>query len=258
MKKILISFAAIFLSMALQAQTQGELTVNVTTSNAGGQYAPRHIVAVWVEDDSGNFVKTLMAYANVQIQYLLAWQTSTSASGDTYNTTDAITGATLTQHATRICSWDGTDVSGNITSDGTYKVCFELTDKNQAGNYAEYSFTKGNTAESITPADAPSFNSLSIDWSPNTSICLTDKPSKLGLFPNPAHKNIRLNMDNLTPGNIQVIVYNTLGSMVINKSIQITANKVTNLNVSFLVDGTYLIRISDEGGNKAYGHFVKH
>jgi len=47
------------------AQTNGTLAVSVTTSSTGGNYAPRNIVAIWVEDNSGKFVKTLLAYANV-------------------------------------------------------------------------------------------------------------------------------------------------------------------------------------------------
>ena len=44
--------------------TPGTLHVTTLTSAAGGNYAPRNIVAVWVEDSNGVFVKTLLAYAN--------------------------------------------------------------------------------------------------------------------------------------------------------------------------------------------------
>jgi len=38
--------------------TNGNLSVTVTTSSAGGEYTPRNVVAIWVEDNNGVFVKT--------------------------------------------------------------------------------------------------------------------------------------------------------------------------------------------------------
>jgi hypothetical protein len=256
-RKFILFIIATLLCFALKGQTNGQLSVSVTTSNAGGQYTPRHIVAVWVEDNSGNFVKTLMAYANDQIQFLQAWQTTTSASGETFNTTDAITGATRTQHTTRNCTWDGTDFNGNLTPDGTYRVCFELTDKNQAGNHSEFNFNKSSNPESLSPSDAPSFNSISIDWSPNTSIGIAEAANKLSIFPNPTDKNIQLNLENMTYGETQITVYNIIGGIVINKTIELPTSKIVIMDISSLRNGTYLIRVNNESGAKAYGQFIK-
>ncbi len=105
--KLSILFLACLYAGIISAQTNGTLAVSVTTSSAGGNYAPRNIVAIWIEDSSGKFVKTLLAYANSRKNHLETWKTSTTTAGSAYNTTDAISGATQTSHATRTCSWNG-------------------------------------------------------------------------------------------------------------------------------------------------------
>lgn len=142
-------------------KTNGTLSVSTLTSSAGGNYAPRNIVAIWVESSSGTYVKTLMAYANTYKRYLTNW-----ASNSGYNTTDAVTGATVNSHTTRTCSWNGTDKNGNLVGDGAYKICMELTDKDATGNYHEFTFTKGTSAVSLTPANTSSFSNISIVWMP--------------------------------------------------------------------------------------------
>ena len=96
--KTIITSLLVLISFFTFAQTEGTLTVSLTTSSAGGNYSPRNIVAIWIEDDNGNFVKTLMAYANVRKTHLNTWEASTSAAGSIYNVVDAITGVTKTSH----------------------------------------------------------------------------------------------------------------------------------------------------------------
>ncbi len=163
-KKLLILLLSLLGIAQIQAQTSGTLSVSVSTSSAGGNYAPRNIVAIWVEDNSGKFVKTLLAFANNRITHLNTWQASTLATGNEFNKTDAITGATQSSHGTRICQWNGTDYSGKLMPDGEYKVRMELTDKNATGNFASFPFTKGPNAQKQTPVNVPSFSSVSLNW----------------------------------------------------------------------------------------------
>jgi hypothetical protein len=138
MKKSILTSVIILLTVSwINAQTDGVLNVTATTSSAGGNYAPKNIVAIWIEDDQGNFVKTLLAYAQNRKTHLNTWEASTTAAGSPFNTVDAITGATKTSHGTRTCSWNATDINGAIMPDGTYKVWFELTDKNSTGNFSD-------------------------------------------------------------------------------------------------------------------------
>jgi hypothetical protein len=137
------------------------LIVSVVTSSAGGGYAPKHVVAIWIEDNAGKFIKTLTVYAQARAYDLTNWENSSAG-----NSVDAVTGATQSSFGTIYGSWNGTDVSGKVVADGTYKVCMELTDKSSTGNFASFTFTKGTVAQTQTPANVTSFSSVSIKWMP--------------------------------------------------------------------------------------------
>ena len=144
-------------------KTPGSLAVSTTTTTYNGKYTPRHVLAIWIESSTGTFVKTLMVKAQARKQYLTNWLSSTSSG----NSTDAITGATLNSHGARSCIWDGTDASGNVVGDGTYKVCMELTENDGTGKFSSFTFTKGTTTDTQAPADKTSFTNVSIVWTPN-------------------------------------------------------------------------------------------
>jgi hypothetical protein len=142
-------------------KTTGSLAVSTLTSSAGGAYAPNNVVAIWVESNSGTFVKSLLVYAATRKYDLTNWTSNSSS-----NTTDAITGATQSSHAVRTCTWNGTNTSGTVVGDGVYKVCMELTDKEGTGNFSSFTFTKGTTVDTQTPSNASSFSNISIVWTP--------------------------------------------------------------------------------------------
>jgi len=186
-KRLSILFLICFYAYQIQAQTNGTLSVSVTTSSTGGSYSPRNILAIWVEDGSGKFVKTLLAYANTRKTHLNTWEASTTAAGSAFNSIDAITSATQSSHGTRNCSWNGTDYNGKLVPDGTYKIWMELTDKNSTGNVAPVTFIKSPNVQKLTPAAVPSFSSVSMNW--NSSV--TGIPSEMTrsntivVYPNP-------------------------------------------------------------------------
>lgn len=143
-------------------KTAGTLTVSILTSSVGGQYAPQHVVAIWVENSSGQFVKTLLAYAATRKNDLTNWMSKSSG-----NTTDAMTGATQSSHTTRTCTWNGKDVSSNLLSNGNYKLCLELTDTNGTGVFKSFSFAKDTIATTVSPTNVTGFSNISIKWKPN-------------------------------------------------------------------------------------------
>jgi flagellar hook assembly protein FlgD len=75
---------------------------------------------------------------------------------------NATTGATQNSNAVRTCTWNGTDVSGAVVLDGTYKVCMNIADGKTA--FASFPFVKGPTAVTLTPANVSGFSSISIGW----------------------------------------------------------------------------------------------
>jgi hypothetical protein len=196
----LILLLSFFCLAQLQAQTSGRLTVTVTTGPVGGPYAPRNILAIWIEDSSGKFVKTLLAYANTRKTHLNTWEASTTAVSSTFNVVDATTGATQSSHGTRTCQWNGTDYSGKQVPDGDYKVRMELTDQNATGNTASFTFTKGPTARKLTPTDVlPSFSVITLDWTGAATATnpVLSQSNTIVVYPNPGSGLFTVLADNI-------------------------------------------------------------
>jgi hypothetical protein len=235
---IITTWILLFALISAQAQTPGNLSVSATTSSTGGNFAPKNIVAMWIEDEQGNFVKTLLAYAQNRKTHLNTWEASTTAAGSPFNTVDAITGATKTSHATRTCSWDATDVNGNIVPDGTYKLRMELTDKNGTGNFSTFTFSKDTLPVTLTPANVPSFSSISINWEPViTSIKDASLYESYSIYPNPSSGIFQIKGEKFQ--NVRIV--NSSGVMVLSSE-----NPV--IDIRNQPDGIYYVIIfSDKG-----------
>jgi len=149
-----------FTTTAVSANTTGTLTVSTSTSTAGGGYNPANVVAIWIRTSTGTFVKSLLVYAATRKSHLTTWYPSSGG-----NVIDATTGATQSSYATRTCTWNATNTSGTVVANGDYKVCMELADGNVS--YHEFTFTKGVTAVTLSPASVSSFSNISIKWTPN-------------------------------------------------------------------------------------------
>ena len=220
----------------LFAQTAGELTVTVTTSSAGGGYSPRNVVAIWIEDDAGNFVKTLLAYAQNRKTHLNTWQATTTAAGSSYNVVDAITGPTKSSHAERTCYWNATNVTGIVVPDGNYTVWMELTDKNSTGNFSSFSFTKGEEIETLTPANVPSFGSITINWVPtSTDIHLQTNNKLFYIFPNPTSGEFAISGNDIN----KVEISDSFGKLIYSGSSQ-------NLSITNNPAGVYFVKVISE------------
>ncbi len=233
-RKLWILFFVCLSASWVSAQTNGTLAITVTTSSTGGNYAPKNIVAIWIEDSSGKFVKTLLAYANTRKTHLNTWEASTTIAGSAFNTADAISGATQSSHGTRTCQWNGKDYTGKLMADADYKVQMELTDKNATGNTATFNITKGINAHKLTPVNVPSFSSVTLNWT--TSVTGID-PEITGnktfvIYPNPGTG-----------------LFNVLGEDIIGLEVKDLSGKTIRTSRTQVVDltnqpkGVYLISI---------------
>ncbi|NLU39683.1 MAG: DUF2271 domain-containing protein [Bacteroidales bacterium] len=166
-RKILFTVIIALLSINGMAQTAGELKVEVLTSSTGGRYTPRNSMAIWVEDESGKFVKTLVAHAEKRKIFLTNWKNSTSKAGAEFNTVDAISSATRNTHDKVSCTWNGKDFNQKLVADGKYKICIELTEINGTGVYSSFIINKGRSAKTVKPANVPSFSDISLVWTPS-------------------------------------------------------------------------------------------
>jgi len=247
MKLIFLLLISTLTTIQLLAQTAGNLNVSVTTSSAGGNYAPKNILAIWIEDASGNFVKTLLANADKRITHLNTWEAATTKKGGTYNRVDAVTGATLGSHGTRTCAWNGTDYNKNLVADGIYYVCMELTDKNATGNFSKFAFTKGEN-NTVTPANVASFSSLIIKWvaSGTTAVQETALTNDIQIFPNPANNVFHVRGDNIS----EIEILNLAGVLVLKN------NSTTHIDMSNFKNGIYLVKIK-QGNTSVVKKLVK-
>jgi hypothetical protein len=160
MKAKLFSFAILVIfSLNAFAQTAGQLNFTITTLPNGNSYSPKHVLAIWVETESGTFVKTLKLNAGARKEYLFSWIASSSQ-----NTTDAITGSTLESHITHNVSWNGTNISGTLVNDGNYKIIVEYTSEHAQGPKASFTFNKSNNQVSLQPSNETYFNNISLSF----------------------------------------------------------------------------------------------
>jgi len=145
--------------------TTCSLSVAVTTTAAGGQYAPRNVGAIWVANSTGTFVKSLEVWGNQRLSHVTAWNAATKAAGVAANKVDAITSATLSAHRTHNVTWNCQNYNRQPVADGTYRVYFELTDSNQSGPNHFETFAKG-AAPVTVQGSSNSFNNISLVFKP--------------------------------------------------------------------------------------------
>ncbi len=158
-------FAGLLLTCALtvSSQTGGTVTFSVTTVSNGGQYTPENIVAIWIKNSAGTFIRSMKVMAAQRIQYLYQWKLSSSM-----NTVNAITGATLSTHQTHVVSWNCKDKNNSaLVPDGDYEFWVEFTDDDLQGPVTHYTFTKGSASQNINFPDASRFVNVSLVYTPD-------------------------------------------------------------------------------------------
>ena len=256
---------SIFLST--NAQTAGTLTFTfLPTVHETNNYGFEHVMAVWVQTNSGAFVKTkLRRVGNGTKDHLKVWAvnsggSATNATSTTCNTTDATTGATLVDYTTKTIIWDGKNVvgtsNGTTVADGVYKVTIEETWDDGTSNTTSrsFTFTKGPVADHQTPAADSNFTNIVLDWLPTSGLAIDDvqmlNPEVL-IYPNPS-KGI-YNIEPKSEIN-SIKIFNVLGQELYTENlvgVGIGGTKVIDL--SKLENGTYYINVGNEnGGSTSY------
>jgi hypothetical protein len=214
--------------------TPGQLTVTATTLTTNGTYAPKNVVAMWIQDSSGKFVKTMLILANARKAHLTNWVTSTPVG----NSIDAISGATQTSHGMRTCIWNGTNASKLPVADGTYTVYMEMTESNSGTSVGTFTFVKGPNAVTLTPVNLPNFININIAWTPSPTAIKEVQMDKLyAAYPNPAVSSIFI-----SGPDIREIQIRTLSGKSVLKTNQL------KVDLSALASGIYLAEITTDKG----------
>ena len=219
MKQLLFATICLF-SFGMLAQTSGTLTLTFTQTPHTSYTGTKNVMAVWIQSSTGSFVKTRARnVGNGTKDHLPTWAvnaggTAGNATSANCNIVGATTGATLTNFSTRTFTWDGTDASGNLVADGTYKITVESTWNHGAsgGTVTSYTFVKGANPDVQAPANDANFTSIALAWNPSGAAINTIEPIQFTLKPNPSLDG-KITMNGLQANDV-VNVYDLNGALV--------------------------------------------
>ena len=146
MKTIVIAIlAALLMGTPSMAQKKGKVnSLEVSFNYQKQPGAGSNQYAIWIENEKGEFVKTLFVTAytskgrarggeKAQRGYIVrptcvpTWVKTSKAEEKTDKQLDAVTGATPQNSGIQTLTWDFTDEQGKTVAQGTYKVKVEAT-----------------------------------------------------------------------------------------------------------------------------------
>ena len=249
MKSILFSLSIVTCTL-LSAQTQGTLTLSFTQTPHTSYEATNNVMAVWIQTSTGTFVKTRTRNAGGGTSdHLPVWASNAGGSAGNClaancNVLGAITGATLNNFSTRNFSWDGTNTSGNLVADGTYKITVESTwnHGSAATTTRSFTFVKGTVADVQTPAADANFTGISLAWNPASSGIKEETPEMIvSIHPNPSLNgvfNVEFNYAT------RVSAMNLAGEEVYTEDVKMNEVSKT-VNLSNLTSGVYFICVTN-------------
>lgn len=197
MKLFTITLLVLLTTLLSGQATPGTVDISVTTKPNGKGYSPKHVLAIWIEDNSGAFVKTLKLNADKRKQYLYSWNSASAG-----NVTDASTGATVGSHTTHTVTWDCKTTGGVVISDGDYSLFVEYTSEHAQGPLTSVVFTKEAETFTIQPPDEAYFIDLNIVFTPEstTGIERYNSPLLFAVYPNPIDDQLFIEL-NMAPSN---------------------------------------------------------
>jgi hypothetical protein len=245
--KFLFVGLILFFSVSIFAQQKTEsVSFKIRTSTPGGNFSPKNIGAIWVEDASGSFVKTLQLWADRRKEYLYTWNNISNG-----NKVDALTSATLSSHQTHNVTWNVKDHLGNDVPDGQYVLKIEMTDKHSQGPLSSFNFPVGEASDTALFPDETNYHDIELSW----VTILTDVnienaiPSQYQLdqnYPNPFNPTTTIiysipKNEKRETTNVKLIIYDVLGKEVdvlVNEK-QNPGNYTVKFSASHLNSGIY-------------------
>jgi hypothetical protein len=258
MKKSLLSLSGITLAVLLSAnvfaQTAGTLTFSFTpVSHTPGYSGTKNYLAVWIQDNSGKFIRTKLATSKgSESDHLPTWAKSASGGATTNctsascNTVDATTSATMASFAAKKIIWDGKTgpiATATVVPDGVYKVTIEETWNHGTTGTAvkTYTFTKGTNPDHQMPANDANFTGVMLDWVPVSTTGVEDisADAAISVYPNPS--NGLINIEFTKASSIRII--NTLGTIVYDEKTGQDGYGTKSIDLSNFSNGVYIISI---------------
>lgn len=245
--KIILSFVLLFtfiLNIKAQQKTEN-VSFKIRTTSPGGNFSPRNIGAIWVEDASGNFVKTLQVWADRRIQYLYAWNNKSNS-----NKVDALTSATLSSHQTHNVTWNVKNHLGNDVPDGQYVLKVEMTDQHAQGPLASFNFPIGEASNTSLFPDETYYHDIELSWVSVVTDVSDEKTIPINYqldqnYPNPFNPTTKIKFSLPKDSFVTLKVYDALGKEVISlvNEQKSAGNYEVNFNAINLASGLYFYRI---------------
>jgi len=227
--------------------TSCNVTVQFTTISEDVGFAPKHVLAVWVESGTNQFIKSLKVMADKRIQYLYTWNVESNG-----NKVDAVTGATKTSHSGETVTWNGKDVNQTIVPDGEYKIFVEFTEEHAQGPVLIIPFTKKTNDSDSIFADEDNYSNISIAYAVTGSTAIdktTANSINFGIYPNPVTHESVIGIKVEKETNARLSIYSLTGQKVIdlgNIKLLSGHNSISfnKFNIgNELSNGTYLLRL---------------
>jgi hypothetical protein len=279
--KLVIALISILsVSTSVLAQTAGTLTFSFNqpqpTSPAPNS-GIKSVLAVWIENNAGTFIKTKMRYVGASTDdHLPTWGSksgcanATITTGTACNTTDASTGATRTTSTTppafgaRSITWDGKNVvgttNGTTVADGIYKIWIESSwvdsGSNNHNELISFPFTKGASAVHLTPTGDTYINNVVLDWIPAAMATSSfDAAPNAVIYPIPSNGTLNISIKNQVK---KLNLLNLLGQIVYTKEYHgDNSNSTLQVNLENVSDGNYIVNLSNENGVSNYEIILK-
>lgn len=213
--KVLFGIILLFISASTFGQvTPGTVSFTITTIDNYKKYSPDHVMAIWVENGKGNFVKTLQVQASRRKQYLYTWNTNSGG-----NKVDAITGPTLSDHNTHTVIWNCKDTTGAIVKDGQYQIITEYTDEHAQGPLMAVTFSKGTDAIKLNPAKQTYFMNMNLVYTPGNAtgnLNAIKQSYDVNILNGSDNKGLAMKINVPEAQHIQIGLYNQKGQLVQN------------------------------------------
>lgn len=175
------------------AGTPCMLTLTFMTTLIGEHWKPANVGAVWIEDATGTYIKTIERWAAIRSRSLYQW--TQHACTAKWPEVDVVAQATRPDHgAAHSAMWDGKDFNGKVVPDGAYKLFIEVTEtETNFGPLAMIDFQKNDTASMVQPPDMPPYAGLTLTYTPVAGS--PDKHADGGEPPADAGGGTNMNVD---------------------------------------------------------------
>lgn len=234
-----MALALSWIEPARAADTAGTVTLTVQLANAAGNYAPRHVVAVWVTNATLGYVKCLWKDGSGWTGEGTTHLDKLKAQRGSSTVLDGHSGATINTYNLFTVTWNCSNANNTaLAPDGTYYFHVETTDRNSAGPYSGgLPMLKGPNPFSTNYPNQTYIKNLALNFTPAAPV---HDIALAGLSPQVVAPNtstdLRLvltNKSSLTETNISVTLSNATASSLIGSQTLSSLAGGASVNLSF-------------------------